>query len=131
MTFRVPEQYRVARVRRSDGANLSSDASFGNNGCFRLPAVVPGRSLWTIASDGLDWEHVSVSIEHQPTRTPTWAEMHAVKRAFWSDEDVVMQLHPSESQWVNVHAGCLHLWRPNDGREIPTPPRRTHNRDGV
>lgn len=40
---------------------------------------------------------------------------------FWDAEDVVMQLHPAQSVYVNHHPGCLHLWRPVS-IAIPTPP---------
>lgn len=54
-------------------------------------------------------------------RTPNWKEMSYVKRLCWDEEDVVMQLHPRESEYVNCHPHVLHLWRPID-QEIPTPP---------
>lgn len=48
--------------------------------------------------------------------------MHSVKELFWDDEDVVIQFHPKKSEYVNNHAGCLHLWQCIDGRDQPTPP---------
>ena len=87
------------------------------NGAARIPG--PFRELTVIFSDGLGWEHVSVST---PGRCPNWSEMCFIKRLFWAPADVVMQLHPAESEYVNVHPHCLHLWRPNDGRAIPFPP---------
>jgi hypothetical protein len=44
-----------------------------------------------------------------------------VKRLCWDAEDVVMQLHPRESEYVNQHPHTLHLWRPIDA-VIPEPP---------
>jgi hypothetical protein len=115
VTFHVPEPCRVKR-----GPQASS-SRYGNNGAFSLPAVVPGRSLWCIASDGEGWEHVSVSVRQGgKTRMPTWDEMCAVKAAFWDGDDVVMQLHPRASEYVNFEAHCLHLWRPV-AAVIPTP----------
>lgn len=35
-----------------------------------------------------------------------------IKDLFWGEEEVVMQLHPAKSQYVNQHDYCLHLWRP-------------------
>lgn len=87
------------------------------NGQARLPG--PFRELTVQFSDGLGWEHVSVSTTG---RTPNWDEMCFVKAMFWDDEDCVMQLHPPRSVYVNVHRHCLHLWRPNDGSVIPQPP---------
>jgi hypothetical protein len=72
-----------------------------------------------IASIGCDWDHVSVSLEK---RCPTWIEMDYVKRLFFHQDEVVMQLHPAEKDHVNVHSYCLHLWRPQK-EEIPLPPK--------
>ena len=54
-------------------------------------------------------------------RCPTWEEMSMVKSMFWNSEDRVVQFHPPESEHINNHANCLHLWRPV-GVEIPAPP---------
>ena len=114
MSFRVPDRYRVRK-----GA-FGSDETFGNNGAFFVPNphARNGPPLKIIASDGEGWEHVSVSL---PNRCPTWEEMAAVKRLFWGGEDCVLQYHPPESEYVNNHPFCLHLWRPV-GVTIPLPP---------
>lgn len=112
MSFHVPNKYRV---RTGQGG---SDDSCGNNGYFRIPLIKNNCPLRVIASDGLGWNHVSVSL---PDRTPTWMEMCKVTALFWDDEDTVMQLHPPRSEWVNNHSYCLHLWQPI-GIEIPRPP---------
>jgi len=98
------------------------DAIKAGDGMTYGQAVVAGphnRALTIIFSDGLGWEHVSVST---PGRCPNWVEMCFVKHLFWSVDDVVMQLHPAASEYVNNHPHCLHLWRPQ-GIAIPTPPR--------
>ena len=121
MSFHVPNQYRIKTgVMRSDDSN-------GNNGAFFIPnrAVCAGKSeppFKVIASDGglpgqMSWEHVSVSLPH---RCPTWAEMCRIKSIFWDANDVVIQYHPAESEYVNNHNFCLHLWRPV-GVELPVP----------
>jgi hypothetical protein len=127
MSFHVPEP-----SRDTTHPQLRTTAADGNNGMFRLPSVEPGWFLALICSDGADptepekWEHVSVhayrSIGGQQ-RTPTWKEMSYVKRLCWDGEDVVMQLHPCESEYVNNHPNVLHLWRPVNAT-IPTPPSR-------
>lgn len=115
MSFHVPNQYRL------HGASAyGSDDSYGNNGAFIIP-YSSSVTLCTIASDQEGWDHVSVSL--QISRCPVWQEMCFIKHLFWDAEDTVMQLHPPESQYVNCHPYTLHLWRPNDGREIPLPPR--------
>ena len=105
MTFRAPERYRaiIPGFPRGDG----------NEGIFILPS-----GLRCVSSGGGGWEHVSAS---WPSRAPTWEEMCQVKAAFWSPEDVVMQLHPAESEYVNLHPYALHLWRPINAT-IPLPP---------
>lgn len=67
------------------------------------------------------WEHVSVSF---PDRVPTWSEMHQMKKLFFKDDEVVVQFHPAESEYVNCHPYCLHLWRVV-GMSFPTPPKQS------
>ncbi len=119
MAFRAPEEYR----RRAEEIRLYGGPGGDVYGVFALPSPrQKGRWLWCVASDGAGWEHVSVhAVEGRRDATPTWAEMCAVKDAFWSAEDVVMQLHPRASEYVNRHEHTLHLWRPTSG-EIPSPP---------
>jgi hypothetical protein len=112
--FHVPEPYR-----HKEGL-LRSDASFGNNGAFAVTGLK--RVLWCIASDCRGWEHVSVhASDGRRNCVPTWAEMCRIKDLFWDPEDVVMQLHPRQSRYVNEHEHTLHLWRPTSG-SIPEPP---------
>ena len=47
--------------------------------------------------------------------------MCQVKDLFWEEEEVVVQFHPKKSEYVNMHEGCLHLWRSTE-KEFPTPP---------
>jgi len=76
----------------------------------------------------MEWEHVSVRIGIKKyhgklaERIPTWQEMCAVKELFWEKSECVMQLHPPEADYVNIHDHVLHLWRPMDG-VIPLPPK--------
>ena len=85
-------------------------------GAFVLP--FQGRELRIVASHGMDWDHVSVSLQN---RCPNWEEMCFVESIFFDDEETVMQLHPPKSKWINNHPFCLHLWRPQ-GVDIPLPP---------
>lgn len=89
------------------------------NGAFKV--FVGGRSFFVIASSGGGWEHVSVSPGGKKSRCPTWNEMCAIKNMFFDEEEVVMQLHPAKSEYVNIHPYCLHLWRPLE-QKIPMPP---------
>jgi hypothetical protein len=94
-----------------------SEDSDGFNGLFRF--VLDTRWVRCIASDGMDWQHVSVSIE-ESQHPPTWNMMCKVKDLFWEPEDWVCQFHPAHSEYVNHHPGCLHLWRPT-AEKLPTP----------
>ena len=107
--------------RQRDRRVLEMYGSFGDggNGVFSLPCPKTGAFLQIVASNGHGWDHVSVSL---PNRCPNWPEMEHVKRAFFADDETAMQLHVPPSDHVNHHPFCLHLWRPNDGREIPRPP---------
>ena len=95
--------------------------SFGDETCgvFNLPCPRTGVFLQCMASTGEGWDHVSVSL---PNRCPNWPEMEHAKRSFFEAHETAMQLHVPPADHVNCHPYCLHLWPPNDGREIPRPP---------
>lgn len=112
MSFHVPEQFRFFQP----GHRLHSTHEDGNNGAFFI-RLKHGQTVHAIASDGMGWEHVSVS---RRDRCPTWDEMCQVKALFWDEEDCVVQFHPPRSEYVNNHEFCLHLWRPV-GIRLPMP----------
>lgn len=111
MAFRAPERFRV---KTGPFATCEAD---GNNGAFTV-RLEHGQVVQCIVSDGLGWEHVSVS---RRDRVPTWVEMDQVNRLFWGPDDCVVQFHPPESRYVNMHPFCLHLWRPLEA-DLPQPP---------
>lgn len=105
----------VCVARQKDGAGhpqFASDDSCGWNGLFQFD------HLRVISSDGLGWDHVSVSCQD---RCPTWDEMCRIKDLFFGPDQVAVQYHPREADYVNYHPFCLHIWR-CQGREIPCPP---------
>ena len=108
MTFKCPDKYRVQIAGYPPGDD--------RNGYFLIP-LKHGQKVQVIASDGMGWEHISVSRKDRP---PLWDEMCQIKNLFWGDEDCVIQYHPPRSQYVNNHPNCLHLWRPI-GIELPMP----------
>lgn len=128
--LRVPEQYRFTQEfsthpHFNGWANKTkaiTDKTYGENGIFILPmeGKTKGFAYQVIASNGMGWEHVSVSVLFQQ-RCPTWEEMCYIKSIFWPDEAAVMQLHPPKEDWVNNHPYCLHLWR-SLWASIPLPP---------
>jgi len=89
------------------------------NGVFDLD--INGVETHVIAGRGRGWEHVSVSCKD---RTPTWEEMDTVKRMFFEDDEVVMQLHVARKDHINFFEHCLHMWKPlGTLRKIPLPPK--------
>lgn len=111
-------QYNCYRLEEAEKKIYGISGDSGN-GVFKI--FINGRSFFVIASNGGGWEHVSISPAGKKNRCPTWEEMCAVKDMFFEPEEVVMQLHPAHSEYVNNHPYCLHLWRPLE-REIPLPP---------
>ena len=51
--------------------------------------------------------HVSVSRED---RLPSWADMKTAKSIFIGFEKEAFHMLPKESEYVNCHKNCLHLW---------------------
>lgn len=113
--FKVPEKFRLKK------GIMGSTPKEGNNGAFSIKTIkFHNIIMHCIASDGAQWEHVSVSIHD---RTPTWEEMSYIKNLFWDETDLVIQLHPPQKEYVNCHPYCLHLWRKcNTNDYCETPP---------
>jgi len=127
------ERYRVTK------GVLSSTSDDGVVGAFLVPTKSisfldktkrlnqDGHVIQIISHDGSEtgWEHVSVTINDNvtdDTSAPNWQQMKVVKYAFWENDEVVMQLHPKEEDYVDLHKNVLHLWSPTD-EKIPTPPK--------
>lgn len=94
-------------------------------GVFVIPnAMAPKkRQLNVIACDGVEtgWEHISVSVGI--TRIPpSWEEMCFVKDLFWNEDECVVQFHPTKSDYINIHAGVLHMWKCVN-QQFPMPPK--------
>jgi hypothetical protein len=117
----LPEKLEAGRIQTG---NAASNASWGAYGAFHVQGPC-GEPLRIVAS-GADaddkmsegWEHVSVSTRR---RCPNWVEMCFVKNLFWSADECVVQFHPPESEYVNNHPYCLHLWKSNRF-DFPLPP---------
>lgn len=116
---RAPNQ-RIEPFRIKDWELEHFGQSFEGtrNGAFEFP--FKGVILRAISSDGLGWDHVSVSTNRM--RTPTWEEMAYIKDLFWEDEEVCWEYHPAKSQYVNCHPYTLHIWR-RRGFKMVVPPR--------
>lgn len=95
---------------------LMGDLGDEYNGAFEIK--IKGEKYSIIASNGDGWEHISVSSKY---KIPSWSTMCKIKDLFFEENEVVMQIHPSKNDYINVHKNCLHLWRPIN-QEIPVPP---------
>lgn len=65
--------------------------------CFQEPFMRDGKMGW----------HLSIS---HPRRLPTYAEMKRARYEFMPDNIYVAQIFPPQSEFVNIHENCLHLW---------------------
>lgn len=96
------------RDKFPDAVEFGRQGGIGHNGYF---VIAHNRVTFAvIASDGGNWEHVSVSVIGQK-RCPLWDEMKWIKEQFFSDEETVVQFHPRKSEYVDVHPFVLHLWK--------------------
>lgn len=69
-----------------------------------------GRELNVIVTyheDRSELIHISVSL---PNRIPNWTEMSFIKEEILGPETVAIQIHPRNSEKVNLHPHCLHIW---------------------
>ena len=69
-----------------------------------------------LAGDGKIWLHVSLS---RRSRIPTYEDMKEVKEIFVGRNRQALQIFPPESQHVNIHPYCLHLWCAIEGDGLP------------
>lgn len=115
--LRSPEinRYRATAMELQFAGRRGNESA----GCFIVPSPTDRQDLRVIAASGEGWEHVSVS---RSSRCPNWPEMEHVKRLFFHDDEVCMQLHVATAEHISFHPYCLHIWRPIDGSEIPLPP---------
>lgn len=109
----------ISEINSNRKLEILTTSFDGGNGFVMLQTAKGYKKAVVVYSWCGGWEHVSVSFKN---RVPTWDEMCQVKEVFWGDDEVVMQLHPKKSEYINTHPYCLHLWKPID-KEIPTPPK--------
>jgi len=117
MRDKPDDKMEAGRLRTGGFASKTGDM----HGLFSVMGP-KGTELGIMSSgsgaEAESWEHVSVSTAR---RTPNWDEMCWVKKAFWRDDECVVQFHPPESDYVSHHPHCLHMWR-KIGFEFPLPP---------
>jgi hypothetical protein len=98
---------------------LYNDLGDQGNGAFLITHPATGVKLKCIAGSEFGWDHISVSL---PNRCPNWAEMEFIKRKFFEDDEIAMQLHVGVKDHISMHPYVLHLWRPQH-QLIPLPPK--------
>lgn len=95
-----------------------------SNGKFIIPRKNKSGYYQVIASDGLDWDHVSISLldsqKNPIERCLRWEEMCEIKEMFFLNTETVVQIHPKKEDYINDHPYVLHLWRPNN-MSMPLP----------
>lgn len=121
---KLPEQYR-SNLLPAPPAAMNRKA-----GLFFIPhPTIVGYFYQVIVSDGLGWDHVSISMRKEinkrgesigVNRCPTWLEMCFIKDLFFEKHEYAVQFHPPEADYVSHHDYCLHLWRSKD-KVIPLP----------
>ena len=134
MKARRPDLLTKAKIAESDPRFATAPDDWhgrylikGPRGDFLLLMISTGEVWGSIGLPPPACVHVSVSVRDgrfAADRTPTWEEMAWVKDLCWEPEECVIQFHPPKSDYVNHHAGVLHLWKPV-GIEIPRPPSIT------
>jgi len=116
---RTEPNLRIEQFRRAHPV-LGAGETGRNFGYFeRGPLRIVSSGTPDEEPEEAQWEHVSVSCAG---RCPTWDEMQTVKTMFWRDDETVVQFHPRNDEYVNLHPYCLHLWR-KVGKEFELPPR--------
>lgn len=69
-----------------------------------------------VEGDGKRWIHVSYS---RRNRIPSYEDGCFVKSAFIGEDRLAVAVYPRESEHVNIHPRCLHLWSCLDGDPVP------------
>lgn len=110
----IPLDNRLPRVLPSDWVILQR---FGDGYACQSRSGL--RVICSTADfpDGRDWLHVSVS---RVDRLPTYQELKIVKNIFIGADKFAYQVFASDSEHVNIHEFCLHLWCPLTG-DLPLP----------
>lgn len=75
--------------------------------------LVGGCSVIHSIDNGL--HHISLSNKH---RLPTYEEMKTARYRICPDVKYMAQIFPPESEFINVHPNCLHLYE-LEQKELP------------
>ncbi len=107
----------MAEIKKTPRLLILREGPYGGWAEAQLASSKKPRPAMVVFSWGGGWDHVSVSFAN---RTPTWEEMAEIKKLFFRPEETAWQYHPMESEYVNNHPYCLHIWRhQKDGMPLP------------
>lgn len=117
----------IQEILKTPRLQIVTTGADGGTGYAHLISSKKPHPAVVVFSNGGGWDHVSVSFSN---RTPTWEEMCEIKKLFFYPDEVCVQYHPAENEYVNNHPYCLHIWRiqprPNPVvipvLQMPTPP---------
>lgn len=70
----------------------------------------------SIEIDGHKWLHTSYS---RKSRTPTYEDTKFIKDNFIGKDKKAIMIFPAESEHINIHPYCLHLWVCLNGDVLP------------
>jgi len=86
----------------------------------------PKRKLRVMAgveeNGGQRWLHVSMS---HPKRMPTYDDMCYLKKFWFGEEALAVEIHAPKSQHINHHPTCRHLWANLDEPDFLPDMRKT------
>lgn len=110
--MKFPEKYRHEHP-------LGFEHKTGDNfGWFMIPSPIKDNQWIAVQADAqTEWEHISCSLRN---RAPTWDEMCYLKNLFWHENEMCVQYHPAQYDYVNMAKNCLHIWKFTG--EMPKPP---------
>ena len=66
----------------------------------------------SMMENGEHFLHVSVS---RKSRLPSWDDLKRVKNAFIGEDREAVHVLPKQSDYINLHPYCLHLWSEWEG----------------
>lgn len=100
----LPASWRIVEAR-PDGIKYTQAAT-------GLTVIVSGaREL-----DERRWLHMSLA---HPERLPSWNELRDTKRWVLGARVKAVMVLPEETEYVNIHPFCLHLFASIDGNPLP------------
>ena len=112
----MPKVREARWLRLEPMVQVQPDGSFAVGEVYaRTDGMKAIVSLDLPSSDTVQWLHVSVSFKD---RCPSWDDMCNAKQNLMGDVYAI-QMHPPQSEWVNRHPYCLHLWHNVLGTTVP------------